>query len=169
MNIYIPRLSNCGIHAISKGTKSLTNNSAKTFRVRTLVDPENFQRDLHARMVNISVCASIIPDGVETTSGVSSSVDPLTAMITNYLAPMLYEGSLTRQTGDGHSSFVGSVDDLPCDRMSYSCLQALHDLSSGSHQWLFSLRFNKLPTHPLWIHPIHLLGIVTSFIPYASL
>jgi len=46
-------------------------------------------------MVNLSVWASIIPEGVETTSGVSSSVYPLTTMVTNYLALVLVEGSLT--------------------------------------------------------------------------
>ena len=46
-------------------------------------------------MVNLSVSALVIPDGVETTSGVSSSVYPLTAMIMNYLAPVLHRGSLT--------------------------------------------------------------------------
>jgi len=47
-------------------------------------------------MANLSVCAFIVPDGVETTSGVSSSVYPLTAMVTNYLALVLVGGSLTR-------------------------------------------------------------------------
>ena len=47
-------------------------------------------------MAYLSVCAFIIPDGVETTSGVSSSVYPLTIMTTNYLALVLVEGSLTR-------------------------------------------------------------------------
>jgi len=56
-------------------------------------------------MVNLSVCAFIIPDGVETTSGVSSSVYPLTTMVTNYLALVLVEGSLTRWTEEGQSSF----------------------------------------------------------------
>jgi len=45
-------------------------------------------------MANLSVCASFIPDGVETTSGVSSSVYPLTTMVTNYLAPVLVKGSV---------------------------------------------------------------------------
>jgi len=45
-------------------------------------------------MANLSVCASVIPNSVETTSGVSSSVYPLTAMVTNYLALVLTEGSL---------------------------------------------------------------------------
>jgi len=49
-------------------------------------------------MANLSVCAFIIPDGVETTSGVSSSVYPLTTMVTNYLALVLTEGSRTRWT-----------------------------------------------------------------------
>jgi len=52
-------------------------------------------------MANLSVCAFIIPDGVETASGVSSSVYPLTTMVTNYLALVLTEGSLTRWTEDG--------------------------------------------------------------------
>jgi len=60
-------------------------------------------------MANLSVCACIIPDGVETTSGVSSSVGPLTMMITNYLAPVLTEGSLTCCREDGPSALVGSV------------------------------------------------------------
>ena len=59
-------------------------------------------------MVNLSVCTSIIPDGLETTSGVSSSVYPLTTMATNYLARVLVECSLTRWTEDGQSSLVGS-------------------------------------------------------------
>jgi len=66
-------------------------------------------------MVNLSVCASVIPDGVETTSGVSSSVYPLTTMVMNYLAPVLIEGSLTRWTEDGHSSLVGSVENSTRD------------------------------------------------------
>ena len=45
-------------------------------------------------MANLSVCAFIIPDGVETTSGVSSSIYPLTTMVTNYLALVLVEGSV---------------------------------------------------------------------------
>jgi len=52
-------------------------------------------------MANLSVCSSIIPDGVETTSGVSLTVYPLTAMVTNYLAPVLTGGSLTCHTEDG--------------------------------------------------------------------
>jgi len=60
-------------------------------------------------MVNLSVCASVIPDGAETTSGDSSSVYPLTTLVTNYLAPVLIEGSLTRSTEDGHSLLIGSV------------------------------------------------------------
>jgi len=119
-------------------------------------------------MVNISVCASVIPDGVETTSGVGSSVYPLTAMVTNYLAPVLTEGSLTRWTEDGHSSLVGSVENATRDRMSYSGLPALHDLSLESFLWASSLGLHLLPTCPLWMHPIHLLGIVTSFILYTT-
>ena len=60
-------------------------------------------------MDNLSDCASVIPDGVETTSGVCSSVYPLTTMVTNYLAPVLPVGSLTRATEDGHSSLAGAV------------------------------------------------------------
>ena len=52
-------------------------------------------------MANLSVCASVIPDGVETTSGVSSSVYPLTTIVTNYLALVLTEGSLTHWTEAG--------------------------------------------------------------------
>jgi len=84
-------------------------------------------------MVNLSVCASIIPEGVETTSGVRSSVYPLTTVVTNYLALVLVEGSLTRWTEDGHSSLVGSVENSVCNCISYSCLPALHDLSLGSY------------------------------------
>jgi len=83
-------------------------------------------------MAKLSVCASIIPDAVETTSGVSSSVYPLTTMVTNYLALVLVEGSLTRWTGDGHSSLVGWVENSVGNCISYSGLRALHDLSSGS-------------------------------------
>ena len=85
-------------------------------------------------MANLWVCASIIPGGVETTSGVSSSVYPLTTMVTNYLALVLVEGSLTRWTEDGQSSLVGSVENSTCNCMLYSGLPALHDLSSGSYQ-----------------------------------
>jgi len=84
-------------------------------------------------MANLSVCAFIIPDGVESTSGVSSSVYPLTAMVTNYLALVLVEGSLTRWTEDGHSSLVGCVENSVCDCIWYSGHAALHDLSSGSY------------------------------------
>jgi len=84
-------------------------------------------------MINLSVCAFIIPDGVETTSGVSSSVYLLTTMVTNYLALVLTEGSLTRWTEDGHSSLVGSVENWVCNCTSYSDLPALQDLSSGSY------------------------------------
>jgi len=120
-------------------------------------------------MVNLSVWALVIPDSVEITSGVSSSVYPLTAMITNNLAPMLFEGSLTRQTEDGHSLLVGLVENSTCDRMSYSCLPAFHVLSSGSQLWDFSLRLHPLPTLHFWSHLLQLLGIVTSCLPYASL
>jgi len=84
-------------------------------------------------MVNLSVCASIIPDGVETTSGVTSSVYPLTTITTNYLALVLLEGSLTRWTEDGQSSLVGSVENSTSNGMLYSGLPALDDLSSGSY------------------------------------
>jgi len=82
-------------------------------------------------MANLSVCASVIPVGVETTSGVSPSVYPLATMVTNYLALVVNEGSLTRWTGDGHSSLVGSVENSTCNRILYSGLPALHDLSLG--------------------------------------
>jgi len=84
-------------------------------------------------MANLSVCAFVIPDGVETTSGVSSSLYPLTAMVTSYLARGLGEGSLTRWTEDGLSSLVGCVENSTCDRISYSGHPALYDLSSGSY------------------------------------
>jgi len=84
-------------------------------------------------MANLSVCAFIIPDGVETTSGVSSSIYQLTTMVTNYLALVLAEGSLTRWTEDGHSSLVGSVENSTRNYMLYSGLPALYDLTSGSH------------------------------------
>ena len=87
-------------------------------------------------MANESVCASLIPDGVESTSGVSLFVYLLTTMITNYLAPVLTEGSLTPRTEDGQSSLVGSVENSTCTRMSYSGLLALPDLSSGSYPWV---------------------------------
>jgi len=50
-----------------------------------------------------------------------------------------------------------------------SGLLALHDLSTGLYLWAFSLRLYLLPACPLWIHPIHLLAIVTTFILYTSL
>ena len=84
-------------------------------------------------MVNLSVYAFIIPEGVDTTTGLSSSVYPLTTMVTNYLALVLFEGSLTRWTEDGQSSLVGSVENSTCNCMLYSGLPALHDLSSGSY------------------------------------
>jgi len=77
--------------------------------VGTLVDPENSLPHLFALMANFSVCASVIPDGVETTSGVSSSVYPLTTMVTNYLTPVLTEGSLTRWTEDGQANLLWLV------------------------------------------------------------
>jgi len=78
-------------------------------------------------MANWSVCGSVTPDSVETTSGVSSCVYPLTTMVTNYLAPVLSNGSLTRWTEDGHSSLVGSIENSTCDCMLHSGLPALHD------------------------------------------
>ena len=66
-------------------------------------------------MANLSVCAAVIPDGVEATSGVSSSIHPLTTMITSYLAPVLISGSLTGWTEDGRSSLVCSVDNSTCN------------------------------------------------------
>jgi len=119
-------------------------------------------------MANLSVCAFIIPDVVETTSGDSSSVYPLTTMVMNYLAPVLTEGSLTRWAEDGDSSLVGSVENSTRDCMTNSGLPALHDLSSRSYLWASSLGLHLLPTCPLWMHPIHLLGIVTSFILYTT-
>jgi len=142
-------MSNRGIHANSILIKYLACNSANFTSVRTLVDPENSLPHLFAPMVNLSVGASVIPDGVETTSGVSSSVYPLTTMITNYLAPVLIEGSLTRWTEEGHSSLVGYVENLTCDCMSYSDLPELHALSSGSYLWASCLGLHLLPTCPL--------------------
>jgi len=84
-------------------------------------------------MANLSVCASVISDGVETTSGVSSSVYLLTTMVTHYVALVLVEASLTRQTEDGRSSLVGSVENLTWNCISYSGLPALNDWSSGSY------------------------------------
>jgi len=90
-------------------------------------------------------------------------------MITNYLAPVLTQGSLTRWTEDGQCSLVGSVENSTCDWMLYSGLPALHDLSSESYLWAFSPGHHRLPTCPLWMPPIDLLGIVTAFILYTSL
>jgi len=120
-------------------------------------------------MANLSVCTSGIPNGVETTSGVSSSGYPLTTMVTNYLGPVPIGGSLTRWTENGYSSLVGSVENSTCDCMLYSGLPELQDLSTGSYLWASSLGLHLLPTCPLWMHPIHLLGIVTSFILYTTL
>jgi len=83
-------------------------------------------------MADLSVCTSVNPDGVETTSGVSSSVYPLTTMVRNYVPPLLTEGSLTRWTEDSESALVGSIENSTYNRMLYSDLSALHDLSSGS-------------------------------------
>jgi len=82
-------------------------------------------------MANLSVRPCIIPDGVETTSSVSSSVYLLATMATNYLALVLVTGSLTRRTEDVISSLVGSVENSICNCISYSGVPALHDLSSG--------------------------------------
>ena len=90
-------------------------------------------------MVNLSVCVSVIPEGLETTSGVNSSVYPLITMVTKYLATVLTEGSLTRWTEDGHSSLLGSVQNSTRDCISYSGLPALHDLSWESYLWAASL------------------------------
>jgi len=120
-------------------------------------------------MANLSVCSTVIPDGVETTSGANLSVYPLATMVTNYLALVLTDSSLTCRTEDGQSSLVGSVENSTCDRISYSRLLALHDLSSGSYQCVFSLGLYPLPTCPFWMHLIHLLGIVTPFILSTSL
>jgi len=103
-------------------------------------------------MVNLSVCAFIIPDGVETRSGVSASVYPLTTMVKNYLALVLVEGSLTRLTEDGQSALVGSVMNSACNWISYSGLPAIHDLSSGFDLWAFSLGLHLVPTCPLGMH-----------------
>jgi len=84
-------------------------------------------------MAKLSVCASIIPNGVETMSGVSSSVYPLTTMVKNYVALLLFESSLTRGTEDGQSSLIGSVKNSAGNCISYSGLPALNDLSSGSY------------------------------------
>jgi len=120
-------------------------------------------------MANLSVGASGIPDGVETTSGVSSSVYLLTTIVMNYVGLVLVEGSLTRQTEDGRSSLVGSVENLTWNCIWYYGLPASNNWSSGSYPQAFPLGLHHLPTCPLWMHPIHLLGIVTSFIPYMSL
>jgi len=88
-------------------------------------------------MAHLSVCAFIIPDGVDTTLGVSSSVYQLTTMVTNYLTLVLVDSSLTRWTEDGQSSLVGSVENSTCSCMLYAGLPALHDLSTGSTYRLF--------------------------------
>jgi len=85
----MPRLSNRGIHAMSILTKYLANHCVNTFRVRAPVDPENALPHLLAPIVKLLVWDMVIPDGVETMSGICSSVYSLTAMITNYLAPVL--------------------------------------------------------------------------------
>jgi len=169
LDIYIPHLSNRSIHAISILTKYFVRNFCELHLSANTRTPRKLSTTAFAPMANLSVCASVIPDGVETTSGVSSSVSPLTTIVTNYLAPVLTEGSLTHWTEAGQSSLVGSVENLASNCMSYFDLQALHDLSSGSYLSAFSLGLHLLPTCPLWMHPIHLLGRVTSFILYTSL
>jgi len=119
-------------------------------------------------MANFAVCASVIPEGVETTSGVSSCAYPLTTMFTSYLALVFVVSSLSRRTEEGQSSLVGSVENSTGNHMLYSGLPALYDLSSGSYQWASSHRLHLLPTCPLWMYPIHLVGIVTCFILYSS-
>jgi len=64
--------------------------------VRILVDPEHSLPPLLTPMANLSVCAAIIPDGVETTSGVSPFIYPLKALVTNYLASGVSGGCLPR-------------------------------------------------------------------------
>jgi len=66
-------------------------------------------------MASLSVSAFIIPNGVEATSGVSSAVYPLKTMVTNDLALVLVEDSLTRWTEDGQSSLVGSFKNSACN------------------------------------------------------
>jgi len=88
-----------------------------------LVDTENSPLHLFAPMANLLVCPSFIHDGVETTSDVSSSVYPLTTMVTNYLAPVLTEGSLTRWAEDGRSCLVGCVANSTCNCISFLVLR----------------------------------------------
>jgi len=120
-------------------------------------------------MANLWGCATVIPDGVESMSGVSSSVYRLTTMITQIFAPVLTKGSLTQWTEECQSSLVGSVENWPGTSMLYSGFLTLHDLSSGSYLGVFSLGLDLLLTCPSWMHPIYLMGIVTSFIVYTSL
>ena len=100
--------------------------------MKTPVDPENSLPHIFTPMVTLSVWTSLIPDGVERMSGVSSPVYPLSVMVTNYLAPLILRGSLTRWTADCQCSFVGSIENLASDGMSYSLSPAVHDLSPGS-------------------------------------
>jgi len=90
-------------------------------------------------MANLSVCIFFIPNSVKTTSGVSSSVYPLTTMVTSYLPLVLTKGSVTRWTEDGQSSLVGSIENLACQGMSHAGLPVSHNLSSGLYLWAFSL------------------------------
>ena len=106
-------------------------------------------------MAKVAVCASLILDGVETTSGVRLAVYPLTTMITNYVASMPTNGSLSRWSEDGQSALIGSVENSSCNRMPYSGLPALHYLSSGWYLCVLSLGLHPLPACPLWMHPIH--------------
>jgi len=101
--------------------------------------PSKLSNTPFAPMANLSVCASVIPDRVLATLGVSSSVYLLTTRVTNYVAPVFSEGSLTRWTEDGQSSLVGSVENSTCNCMLYSGLPASHNLSSGWCLWGFSL------------------------------
>jgi len=151
--------------------KYLPNNSVNLTSVRTPVHPANCLPHLFTLMVNLAVCGSFLPDGGKTTSGVCSlaSVYPLTIVFTNYLTLVLLIGSLTPQTEDVLSSLVSSLENLVFYLISYSHSPALYKLSSGSRLCLFPLRLYPGPASPLWILPTHLLGIVTSFILYATL
>jgi len=106
---------------------------------------------------------------METTSGASLSLYLLEAMVPNYHALVLTDSSLPRWTEDGQSSWFSSVRNLTGIRLAYSRLPALHVWFSGLYLSACSLRLRLLPTCPLWMHQIHLLSILTSFIPYTSL
>jgi len=119
-------------------------------------------------MAKVAVCASIITDGMETTSGVSSSVYPLTTMITNYHAPVLTEGSLTRWTEDGQSSglVLSRIRNAPASRI--LVLRHYTTCPEDRTYGFFFLGPRLLPTCHSSMHPIHLVGIVTSFLLYIS-